>query len=199
VIKAVIFDWGGVLIDNPADGLRHFCAKKLGVESDTFTKEYSKYEPDFQIGVLSEEELWKKICADLGIIPKGMLWLNAVRSTFTLKKEIVEMIKELRLNHYKIGFLSNTELPAREYFFEQCWDTLFDALVFSCVEGTLKPEKKIYQIALEKLEVQPEEAIFIDDKKSYIDGAKSIGMKGIVFLNPEQVKKELICLGVKLA
>ena len=48
MIKAVIFDWGGVLIDNPALGLVAYCAEHLGVSEATFAEAHKKFEPAFQ-------------------------------------------------------------------------------------------------------------------------------------------------------
>ena len=91
---------------------------------------------------------------------------------------------------YKTGGLSNTESPAVEYFREQEY-TIFDVTVFSCMEGTRKPEGMIYQIALERLALQPEETVFIDDRDDFVLGAQNVGMNAIIFKNQEQVLEEL--------
>ena len=54
-----------------------------------------------------------------------------------------------------------------------------------------KPNSKIYKIALEKLNIKPEECIFIDDQTKNCEAAKKLGIKSIVFKNPTQLKKEL--------
>jgi HAD superfamily hydrolase (TIGR01509 family) len=54
-----------------------------------------------------------------------------------------------------------------------------------------KSDAEIYHLICERLEVLPEEAVFIDDKPEFIEGAKNIGMKGIVFESCEQTKKDL--------
>ena len=68
---------------------------------------------------------------------------------------------------------------------------MFDVLVFSCAEGTRKPEKKIYELTIQKLGSQPGQSVFIDDKPEYINGAKEAGLNTILFRNVEQVKNEL--------
>ena len=50
VIRAVIFDWGGVLIDDPADGLARYCADALGVSVEEYKKAYRLFEADFRGG-----------------------------------------------------------------------------------------------------------------------------------------------------
>ena len=97
-----------------------------------------------------------------------------------------------------IGFLSNTEIPTMEYFFENDYKKYFDATTFSCAEKTVKPEERIYNLTLKKLDVQPNESIFIDDKLDYIEGAKKVGMNGIVFKTPEQLVKELVSFSIDI-
>jgi len=75
---------------------------------------------------------------------------------------------------------------------------MFDVTVFSCAEGTVKPEQKIYEILLNRLEVDASEAVFIDDTQEFINGAQNIGMKTILFENANQVISELTSLGINI-
>ena len=61
-----------------------------------------------------------------------------------------------------------------------------------------KPDREIYEITLKKLGSKPEQAIFIDDKQEYINGAKDVGINTVLFQNINQVKGELNQLGVKI-
>lgn len=199
MIKAIYFDWGGVLIDDPAPELITYCAEYLKVSEEEFGRVHRRFEPDFQKGTISEDKLWEKICFELGV-PKPKvqsLWGDAVRYVFSEKKEVFALIHSLRRNGYKIGFLSNTEIPAMNFFQEQGYE-VFDAVIFSCAEGIRKPERRIYEIALEELGVKPEEAVFVDDKKKNIEGAEKVGMKTVLFKNPDQLKEELTSFLVKI-
>lgn len=192
MIKAVIFDWGGVLIKNPEKGLILFCANSLGVSEKLFISAYKKFKDDFQKGTIPEDAFWDKICGELKIQKPNTysLWGEAFRHAYSPKEEMFSLAAKLRNQGYKIGFLSNTEAPAMKYFHEKRYG-MFDAAIFSCAEGTIKPERKIYETALNKLGVKPHEAIFIDDKKKYLEGAKKLGINTILFISPDQVKKKL--------
>lgn len=200
MIKAIIFDWGGVLIDNPADGLMEYCAKYLRMDIDRFIHVFCQYEKVFQKGEIAEDDLWNKICVELNIEKPSIdsLWKEAVRQVFKDKIEVFNLIKILKKEGYKIGFLSNTEIPTMEYFFEKGYQKYFDATTFSCAENSIKPEEKIYNIVLNKLEAGPEESILVDDNTDYINGAKKIGINGIVFKSLKQLVKELAIFSVNV-
>ncbi len=114
-----------------------------------------------------------------------------MEEVFNEKEEMFDLIDKLKEQGYKIGFLSNTEMPAVEYWKRNNYAKYFDEVVFSCVEHIAKPEAEIYELICERLEILPQESVFIDDKPEFVDGAKNIGMKGIVFENIVQLKKDL--------
>lgn len=184
-MKAVIFDWGGVLIDDPAPGLVSYCSQVLGVSVEDFSSVQKQFLPEFQKGLISEAEFWQKVCADLKLpTPKvDSLWANAFKSVYSPKSEMFGLAKSLRANGYKIALLSNTEAPAMELFHEHNYE-MFDVLVFSCNELTRKPEKQIYEIVLDRLNVERSEAVLIDERADYINGANQVGIKTILFKNP---------------
>ena len=199
MIKAIVFDWGGVLIDYPVLELNSYCANTLHVDKELFKETFTKFKTPFQKGKITEEELWDNICSELGVqkptVPS--LCEEAFRKVYSPKEEMFQLATNLKNNGYKIGFLSNTELPMLEYFKEQQYD-IFDVTVFSCVEGTVKPERKIYEILLKRLGVEAYEAVLIDDIKEYINAAQDIGMNGILFENPQQVMRELVLFGIRI-
>lgn len=103
-----------------------------------------------------------------------------------------DLMKDLKLKGYRLLGLSN-------------WSTkVFDVMkkfpeIFSLLDGylvshqvhLLKPNKEIYEAFCKKFNVQPENCVFIDDKAANIEGAKSIGMHGIVFKDTDQLKANL--------
>lgn len=198
MIKAIIFDLGGVLIENPTPGMIKYFAATLDVREEVFYDLDTFPLPEFQKGVISEDKFWEKFRARLKMRNPGArsLWHEAFRREYRPREEMFSLASELKKKGYRIGLLSNTETPSMQYFNEQQSD-IFDATIFSCKEGTWKPERRIYEIALERLGVQPQEAVFVDDREDFLDGANKIGMNTILFRNPGQLKNELTHFLVK--
>ena len=73
---------------------------------------------------------------------------------------------------------------------------MFDVAVFSCAEGTSKPEARIYELTLARLGSRAQQAVFIDDKADYIQGAAGAGLHTILFESAGQVRDELAGLAV---
>ena len=196
-IESVIFDWGGVLIDDPRPGLLRYCANALGVSEDDYTPVHDSFLDEFHTGAISEEKFWQEISRKLGKeMPKvPSLWYEAFRAAYVPKPEVFSLASSFHEKGYKTALLSNTELPAVRFLHEQNY-RMFDVLVFSCVEGIAKPEREIYEIALNRLGSKAQQAIFTDDRPDYIQGAKEAGLRAILFESVAQLKSELTELAV---
>jgi len=191
-IKAVIFDWGGVLIDNPASGLASYCSEALKVPPDRFAQARETHYPEFLKGLISEEEFWRRACGDLQVPPPSApsLWGDAFRQAYAPRKEMFDLVALLKGRGYRTALLSNAEEPAARYFQELRYP-MFDVLTFSCREQTAKPEPEIYELTLRRLDVAPAEALMIDDREDYLDGAWDVGIHALLFTTAEDVIQSL--------
>ena len=199
MIKSIIFDWGGVLIDKPSAEIITYLSNHFNVSEKEFRRPFQKYESAFQEGRISEDDLWTNVCSELKVKKPSVksLWIDAFKYVYREKKDVFSLASSLKKNGYKTGFLSNTEAPTMKFFYEQGYD-MFDVLVFSCDEGIRKPNREIYEIMIKRLNVQPQDAILIDDKEENIKGAEKAGLKGILFKDINQLKQELFSLSVKI-
>ena len=192
MIQSIVFDWGGVLIEDPSSRMIQYFAKILHVSPTDFLRVYQQFSRDFQYGILSEQKLWKIVCEGLKIPQPALpsLWGTAFRHAYVENKETFRLASTLKEHGYRIGLLSNTEAPSVEFFYEQQY-TMFDITVFSCVEGARKPEERIYEIMLQRLHAKPEQVIFIDDNERYVDGAAKLGINAVLFQNHRQLQTAL--------
>lgn len=198
-IEAVLFDWGGVLIDNPASGLMSYCARALGVSVADYTRAHGEFGEEFQKGSISEEGFWRRVCGRLGcpVPQERSLWGRAFRHVYSPREEVFGLVRGLRQRDYRTSLLSNTEGPAMEFFFELGYDA-FDAATFSCAEGFFKPEREIYEVAAGKLRATPDACVMIDDRLDFVEGARAAGMKGIVYESLDQVKRDLAGFSIQM-
>jgi putative hydrolase of the HAD superfamily len=210
-IKAVIFDWGGVLVDNPVPGMLTYCAQQLAVSKKRLIHIYREFAHDFQTGRISDKILWGKISDELSMNnrriqnmkrvkslerPPDLLWLNAFKRVYKLKKNMFHLAMTLKNNGYKIGLLSNTEKKIMEFYYRQLNYDMIDVAIFSCAEGVAKPDESLYHIILNRMGLAAGESVFIDDKMENVKSAQLIGMKTIIFQNQKQVIQALQNLGV---
>ncbi len=198
-IRAVLFDWGGVLIDNPASPLMDYCARALGVSVEDYTRVHHTHGEAFQRGRIPEATFWQRVCGALGrpLPQTSSLWGDAFRAVYSPRNDVFALADRLHASGYRIALLSNTEGPAMEFFLELRYK-VFDAPIFSCAEGACKPEREIYEIAARKLATPAGRCVLIDDKPAFVEGARNAGMEGIVYESLEQIKRELTELDVRV-
>jgi putative hydrolase of the HAD superfamily len=197
MMQAIIFDWGGVLCDDTGPGLIAYFSQALGVAPEALNAAFSPFADAFQKGQIAETALWEGMSAALGVERpyNPSLWADAVRVVYAPNEEMFALAALIKEKGYKVGLLSNTEMAAMEFFYEQGYP-MFDCTVFSCAVGSRKPEPRIYEIALERLGTTPAETVFIDDREDFIEGAQRLGMHTIRFESPEQVKEALVALSI---
>jgi len=105
----------------------------------------------------------------------------------------VRILKALKqANTHKIYGLTNWSaetfpIALERYDFLQ----LFEGIVVSGVEKLKKPDPKIYQLLLSRYQIEPKEALFIDDSARNVAGAKAVGMQAIHFKSPIQLAEDL--------
>jgi putative hydrolase of the HAD superfamily len=191
-IKCIVFDWGGVLIDNPVEDFAKECANKIGVKVEKLKTTYLEYAYQFERGLIEESILWDKIGKRLNIRinSENSIWYDCFKNVYSPRVEIFNLAKQLKYNGYLVALLSNTETPAMNFFDDQSYE-MFDYKVFSCKEGEAKPEPELYKILLEKLGTPAEHTLFIDDKLENIETAKKLNMNAIQYLTKDDLFENL--------
>jgi epoxide hydrolase-like predicted phosphatase len=192
MIKAVIFDWGGVLIENPTEGILQYSREFLGIGSGCMLAAYRKLMPYFQEGKISEEEFWKGVRRRTGAKrgPHSSLWLTAFEKSYVEKKEVFAVAAELNGRGYRTGILSNTEKPARPLLNREPY-RIFDPIVLSWEAGSAKPQHRIFEVLMETLSMSPSEILLIDDVAANITVAGELGMQGLLFTDTEKLRSDL--------
>ena len=190
MIKAAIFDVGGVLIENPAPIMVKHYSSALRVTSQEFENLLNPYSVEWQKGTLDEEQLWDGIA--IGLLPeqKRDLWIKGFELAYREHAEMFKIIDSIKNDGIKTAILSNTEVPVMN-FLKKKYAGIFHEYIFSCEVGMVKPERNIYEHAVALMSISPDEAVFIDDKEENVAAARSFGMHGIRFENVSAFKSAL--------
>jgi len=194
MIRAVIFDFGGVLVRMVDDRPRLKLANQLGVPLNRLD-ELVFFSPSSQkasMGAITVDMHWEAVREALGIKPAELQsFLDQYWSADDVNWELLDFIKDLHPG-YKVGLLSNAWDNLRQTMHDR-WniDGLFDELVISAEVGIVKPDPRIFHLALEKLGVQPAEAVFVDDMLVNVDAARQQGLAAIQFLDTQQTLASL--------
>jgi len=193
-IQAVIFDFGGVLVRMVDDRPRLKLAEQLGVPLSRLDDlvYFSDSAKKASKGEINVGQHWEAVGETLGIQPEDMPgFLEQYWSADDVNWKLLGFIKSLH-PRYKVGLLSNAWDDLRQTMHER-WnmDVLFDDLVISAEVGMVKPDPRIFHYALERLGVQPKEAVFIDDTLVNVEAARRQGLEAIQFLDTEQTLADL--------
>ena len=200
-IKAVAFDYGGVIAFFQDDSAMKDMAALAGVDVSLMDKIYWDNRTIYDQGLVDGIGFFKSILADVGIFADPdlleKLIVRDVESWAQVNPKSEELIRELKASGIKLGVLSNMvpdfinrikdKLPVFE---------LMDVNVFSCEVGRVKPDKKIYQILLSRLDCKADEAVFFDDLDVNVEAAGALGIHAFLWKNPEEARKVLEKFGI---
>ncbi len=199
MIKNIVFDFGGVLLDwNPRylykgyfrddDEMEHFlsdiCNSEWNVQQDAgrpfaeAVRLLQAEHPEYSEAIRMYDEQWDKM----------------------LKCELpdsIDLLKELKSKGYGIYGLTNWSSEKIGVAFSRYdFFSLFDGIVVSGDEKVAKPDPKIFRILLDRYGLKAGECVFIDDNQPNVDAAESLGFNAIRFDNVTDVRAGLKGLGV---
>jgi epoxide hydrolase-like predicted phosphatase len=184
--KAILFDFFGV-----------FCAPMA-------TNWFKKAVPDYEV----RQAAFQALCTqgDLGKLSRADFNEEASKLTGVPVPEVIrgieaEMVidtaliayaQELQKRGYRIACLSNGSHEwTLQAITDHALEPLFEEIVLSSDVGIVKPDPEIYAYALKKLNLPPEQTIFVDDRKENVDAGTACGIRSIVFRDTSTFKAEL--------
>ena len=189
-IRAVVFDYGGVLTEGLGELLRGLVEGSgasipelaalligsYGEDGDHMWHRLERGEIAFQAFCdwARDEGTQRGWRLELAPMPELL-------GKLAIRQEAVDRVRRLRAAGYRTGLITNN---VRE--FTSAWraqfpvDELFEVVVDSSECGCRKPSPKIYELALERLGVAAGEAVFLDDFQVNVEGARRVGMHAIL-------------------
>lgn len=202
MIKAVIFDVGGVLVKTHDHSHRREWERRLDLD-DWESEEIVFNSPkgtQAQSGQITNSQLWSWVGEQLSLEDAD---LQAFRRAFwagdRLDQALVAYIRSLR-PHYQTAIISNaTDDLRRTLSSTYPIEDAFDLIVCSAEEQVMKPDQTIYRRTLERLEREPQEAVFIDDNADNVAAAQDLGMYAVHYQAGMDLPARLAELGVEPA
>lgn len=196
-INAVIWDLGGVILRTEDTSSREKWETRLNLGSWGLAKLVfgNEVSAKASAGTAKVDQIWKHVQDRLQLSVEEV---DELRRDFfrgdEIDQELVAFIRSLK-RKVKSGMITNA-WPGMRHYIENVWEIgdAFHQIVISAEVGITKPDPEIYLLALRQLDIDPQEAVFVDDFVENIEGAKAVGMLGIHFRTADEVMAQLIDL-----
>ncbi|HBP13887.1 MAG TPA: HAD family hydrolase [Gammaproteobacteria bacterium] len=203
-IKAILWDFGGVLTTSPFEAFNRFEAahdlpkdfiRRVNSTNPT-TNAWAQFESN-TITTEQFDQLFEQESESLGHPVRGMRVLELLSGE--LRPRMVSALRKCK-EHFKVGCITNNmksgEGPSMardeaKAAASQSVMALFDVIVESSVEGVRKPDPRIYEIACGRMGITPDTCVFLDDLGINLKPAKALGMTTIKVIEEDQAIKDL--------
>ena len=203
-IQAVLWDFGGVFTSSPFEAFNQF-EHERSLPKD-FIRTVNSTNPDsnawakLEANVVSREEfdgLFLDESRAMGHAVRGRDVLTLLAGK--LRPRMVNVLATCK-KHFKVGCITNNIKPAdptqntaatRQFTETGPIMEMFDVIIESSIEGVRKPSPRIYQIACERLAVEPNRCVFLDDLGINLKPARAMGMTTIKVVDPDDAIREL--------
>ncbi len=194
-IHAVIFDVGGVLNHHDNFAPLDPWVERLNMPTEQIfhTVFGNEMAGRATLGQATVAEVWQVANQQFALPPDELQALIAdFWATMTWDQPLLDFIRSLKPT-YKTGVLSDAWPDARVSNVAVTPD-LFDVIVYSAEEGIKKPDPEIYRRTLARLDVQPAQAIYVDDTPRKVDGARQLGMHALLFTDSAAIRQQITAI-----
>lgn len=187
--EAVIFDLWGTLVPYPPAEMRKVADRMAGIVGappEAFASAWSAAFASRAIGRPLEESI-REICGAVGVDPPPEAIVEAVASRvvalrvlFRPRPDAAATLERLREREVKIGLITDCTSDVPDLWAASPLAPLVDGTVFSAVQGMQKPDRRMYELACERLSVVPERCLYVGDGNSdELNGAEAVGMEAV--------------------
>jgi len=196
-IRTLFWDVGGVLLTNAWDHEeRQRAVEKFQLQKADFETRHKDAVSGFEEGKISLDQYLDRTVFYQPRKFSTQEFKNYMFSLSKPKPEVLEFARSLAAKCL-MATINNESREMNDYRIKQFGlSRIFDLFVSSCYVGMRKPDEKIYRLAIDLIQKQPDECCFIDDRPTNIEGAEKIGMRTVLMRDAAQLKKDLQDLGV---
>lgn len=199
-ISTILWDVGGVLLTNAWDRQqRDAVVERFGLDRADFELRHAEVaEPWERDEITSEEYLRRTVFFQPRPFPQSE-FMDAMRAeSAVLADSALGILRRLAASdEYVLATVNNESRAMNEYRLKQFGLLgLFSTFFSSCYLGVRKPDRRIYQIALDVLQRDPERVAFIDDRPENVAAAAALGIHAIRYESSAQLRNDLARTGI---
>ncbi len=202
MIKTIVFDIGGVLLDVSPEKTFQYLSDSTGVAKQIIEKKFPwKIHDEYEKGNCTNKEWFHGVRDALPqpcCLKEADFW-KAWSLLLGKEKETVSLFTDLSKN-YSLWLLSNTNPKHIQNEIEKkyLFPNLVNGAIYSFDAGCRKPEKEIYNILLHKSQSRPNECVFVDDLIANVRAAQLLGIQGIHYKDDENLIVHFNKIGIKI-
>lgn len=201
-VSTILWDVGGVLLSNGWDRReRDAVLKHFRLDSADFERRHAEVDQAWERDEIGVDEYLRRTVfhQPRGFTPAEFLEMMRAQSVVLVDSGLGILRQLAASREYVLAAVNNESRALNEFRLTQFGLLdVFNAFFSSCYLGMRKPDRKIYQVALDVLQCDPERVVFIDDRPENVVAAISLGIHGIRYQGSEQLAAELEKLGVDL-
>jgi putative hydrolase of the HAD superfamily len=191
-LDALVLDYGEVLVRAQPPGSVQRMAALAGLDEEEFTRRYWRWRLDYDRGVLSDDEYWRRVTdgsdsaasASVGEVMSAADY----DSWSDFREDVWDVAAEFKRRGGRTAILSNG-VPGviNRVRRERRLSDYFDVVIVSCEVGCTKPDSRIYEVCLGRLGTRAEATLFVDDRVENLEGAARLGIQTLHFVGDESV------------
>ncbi len=201
MIKAIIFDLGGVIIVQSKDITVQIISEMFSMPVSEAFVLWEKRKKAIMSGKIGSKEFLEELKTQIGLrtsvsnLEKQWEMLYAKKAA-KLNTELLRVIEQLK-KHYTVCLLTDTIDAHDSWNRKRGVYPVFDYVFVSYKQGVEKSDPRAYQLVLQKIKVKPEEAVFIDDREENVALAKTLGMESILYNDNKRLLRDLAALDIR--
>jgi putative hydrolase of the HAD superfamily len=192
LIRHVIFDIAGVAFDGDVSSFFAEVNAILPSNSMTRANDYLNLDDDLSLGKTDIVTVIEKRLGRSLEKAESVAVRKSWSQTWTLNREVDQLISSLRTAGYTVSFCSNCDKENAEVYELNGYFENVDEVFLSCHLGVAKPQRPFFDAMLEGLDAEPWECVLLDDMKGNVDAAKVLGMSTVHVPRGAQRKAELM-------
>ena len=191
--KTILFDWGGVLASGGApDEMPKRLSRAVGIDAEQLRPLVKELTGMLKTGKITINDFWNQLEQQTEVkVPKSKRNVWATVNELQPERLLVDFTDTLKRRGYKVAILSNTFPNTAADIKAQGWYEPYSPVFLSSSVGLAKPDRAFYQYAIDRLNSQPNEVIFIDDQQKCLDPAAKLGMATVLAKTPQQIVDDI--------